>query len=66
MNEISQLCALLNFKERELRRLNRMIRFLENYCQNHEPGCYKVDLTAYTAIRTKLMGEISSIMDKMK
>lgn len=69
MNEISQLCALLNFRERELSRLNRLIKYLEDYQkdrQEHLPGFFKTDTPPYTDIRTKLTEEIQSIMKKLE
>ena len=69
MDEISQLCQILNCKERELRRLNRLIKYLEDYQKDrheHEAGFFKIDTTAYLAIRTKLMDEIKWIIEKLQ
>ena len=69
MNEISELCLLLNFRERELSRLNRLIKYLEDYGKDryeHKPGFFKIDTAPYIAIRRKLMEEIQSIIKKLQ
>lgn len=68
MDEINQLCHVLTFREKELRRLNRIIRDMENYCEHrsrYEPEFSKIDVSDYKAIRDKLKNEVQTLIDRL-
>ena len=65
MENINELCAQINFKERELRRLNGWIKYMEGYKGRHE-GTFEIDISDYYKIRTRLQKEVQEILHKLE